>query len=66
MRSARRSSCGISSRPISDNTFQELANKGVIVPFKRLRSYFKLNESLRRMGLKDPGDACRKQDAVFQ
>ena len=38
---------------ISDSTFYELVNKGVIVPFKHLRGYFKLNESLRRMGLKE-------------
>ena len=38
---------------IFDSTFYELVNKGVIVPFKHLRGYFRLNESLCRMGLKE-------------
>ena len=41
---------------ISNTTFYELVNKGVIVPFKHLRGSFMLNESLRRMGLREVPD----------
>ena len=39
--------------PISTSTFHELVNKGRIVSMKELRGYYLLNDSLRRLGLRE-------------
>ncbi len=39
--------------PLPTSTFHDLVNKGKIVPFKLLRGFYKLNESLKRLGLKE-------------
>lgn len=39
--------------PLASSTFHDLVNKGKIVPLKDLRGFYKLNDSLRRLGLKE-------------
>jgi hypothetical protein len=39
--------------PISTSTFHDLVNKGRIIPMKGLRGYYLLNESLRRLDLRE-------------
>ena len=41
------------SPPLASSTFYDLVKKGKIVRFKGLRGFFKLNESLRRLGLQE-------------
>lgn len=40
------------AKPLPSSTFQDLVKKGKVLPFKSMRGHFYLNESLRRMGLK--------------
>ncbi len=39
--------------PLASSTFYDLVNKGKIVPMKGLRGYYCLNDSLRRLGLRE-------------
>ena len=39
--------------PMPRSTFHDLVNKGRIIPLKELRGYYLLNESLRRLGLRE-------------
>ena len=39
--------------PLARSTFHDLVNKGTILPVKGLRGFYRLNESLRRMGLRE-------------
>ena len=41
------------SPPLASSTFHDLVNKGRIVPFKGIRGFYKLNDSLRRLGLRE-------------
>ena len=43
------------SPPMPRSTFHDYVNKGKIIPLKGLRGFYKLNESLRRMGLREVG-----------
>jgi len=40
-------------KPLPSSTFHDLVKKGKIVPMKGLRGFYRLNESLRRMGLRE-------------
>ena len=40
-------------KPLPNSTFHDLVNKGKITPFKHMRGHFMLNESLRRLDLKE-------------
>lgn len=40
-------------KPIPRSTFHDLVKKGKIVPLKGIRGFYKLNDSLRRLGLRD-------------
>lgn len=40
-------------KPLPTSTFHDLVNKGKITPFKHIRGMYRLNESLRRLGLKE-------------
>ncbi|BCU76845.1 hypothetical protein [Luteolibacter sp. LG18] len=39
--------------PLPRSTFHDFVKKGKIVPFKDLRGFYKLNDSLRRLGLRE-------------
>lgn len=44
------------SPPLASSTFHDLVNKGKIIPMKGIRGFYLLNESLRRLGLREvPG-----------
>ena len=38
---------------LPSSTFYDLVNKGIIVPLKELKGFYKLNDSLRRLGLRE-------------
>jgi hypothetical protein len=40
-------------KPLPTSTFHDLVNKGRITPFKHMRGHYLLNDSLRRLGLKE-------------
>ncbi|MEI7911029.1 MAG: hypothetical protein WCK77_15445 [Verrucomicrobiota bacterium] len=40
-------------KPMPSSTFHDMVGKGVIVPLKGLKGFYKLNDSLRRMGLRE-------------
>ena len=40
-------------KPLPRSTFHDLVGKGIIVPLKGLKGFYKLNDSLRRMGLRE-------------
>ena len=40
-------------KPIPRSTFHDLVKKGKIVPLKGIRGFYKLNDSLRRLGLRE-------------
>lgn len=44
---------GFFSPPLASSTFHDLVNKGKIVPMKGIRGFYKLNESLSRLGLRE-------------
>ena len=37
------------------STFHDFVSKGKIIPFKSLRGFYKLNDSLRQLGLREVG-----------
>lgn len=39
--------------PLASSTFYDLVNKGQIVPMKGIRGFYRLNDSLRRLGLRE-------------
>jgi hypothetical protein len=39
--------------PLASSTFHDFVNKGQIVPLKGIRGFYKLNDSLRRLGLRE-------------
>ena len=39
-------------KPLPTSTFHDLVNKGKITPFKPMRGHYLLNDSLRRLGLR--------------
>ena len=39
--------------PLPRSTFHDLVGKGIVIPLKGLKGFYKLNESLRRMGLRE-------------
>ena len=41
------------SPPLASSTFYDFVNKGKIVPVKGIRGFYKLNDSLRRLGLRE-------------
>ena len=41
------------SPPLATSTFHDFVNKGKIVPLKGIRGFYKLNDSLRRLGLRE-------------
>ena len=41
------------SPPLASSTFHDFVNKGQIVPLKGVRGFYKLNDSLRRLGLRE-------------
>ena len=41
------------SPPLATSTFHDFVNKGKIIPMKGIRGFYLLNESLRRMGLRE-------------
>lgn len=49
----RETICGYFHPPLPRSTFHDLVNQGKITPFKHLRGFYKLNDSLRRLGLKE-------------
>jgi len=40
-------------KPLPRSTFHDLVNKGIVIPLKGLKGFYKLNETLRRMGLRE-------------
>lgn len=41
------------SPPLASSTFHDFVKKGIIVPMKGIRGFYLLNESLRRLGLRE-------------
>ena len=41
------------SPPLASSTFHDLVNKGMITPMKGIRGFYLLNDSLRRLGLRE-------------
>ncbi|TAE91736.1 MAG: hypothetical protein EAZ81_05145, partial [Verrucomicrobia bacterium] len=41
------------SPPLASSTFHNFVNKGKIVPMKGIRGFYLLNDSLRRLGLRE-------------
>ena len=39
--------------PLASSTFHDLVTKGKIVPLKGLKGFYRLNDSLRRLGLRE-------------
>ena len=40
-------------KPLPRSTFHDLVKKGIIIPLKVIKGLYKLNDSLRRMGLRE-------------
>ena len=40
-------------KPLPRSTFHDLVGKGIVVPLKGLKGFYKLNDSLRRLGLRE-------------
>ena len=45
--------CGYFSPPMPSSTFYDRVNEGIVVPIKNMRGFYKLNESLKRLGLRE-------------
>ena len=56
------------SPPLASSTFHDYVNKGMIVPMKGVRGFYKLNDSLRRLGLREvpilPGVTNRSTEDI--
>ncbi len=61
---------GFFDPPLPRSTFHDLVNKGKICPVKGLRGYYRLNDSLRRLGLREvsslPGSGERSQEDILR
>src|SRR5690606_36942399 len=60
--------CRFFSPPLPSSTFHDFVNKGKIIPIKDIRGFYKLNESLKRLGLREvyslPTEAKRSLEDV--
>lgn len=45
--------CSFFTPPMPSSTFHDRVNDGIIVPIKGMRGFYKLNDSLRRLGLRE-------------
>lgn len=45
--------CSFFSPPMPSSTFHDRVNEGIVVPIKGMRGFYKLNDSLRRLGLRE-------------
>lgn len=45
--------CNFFSPPMPSSTFHERVKNGLIIPIKSMRGFYKLNDSLRRLGLRE-------------
>ena len=56
--------------PLARSTFHDLVGKGKIIPIKGLRGFYKLNDSLRRLGLREvpnlPQDSKRTTEDILR
>jgi hypothetical protein len=52
--------CAFFSPPMPSSTFHDRVNDGIIVPIKGMRGVYKLNDSLRRLGLREVPDIPQK------
>jgi hypothetical protein len=52
--------CGFFSPPMPSSTFHDRVNEGIIVPIKGMRGFYKLNDSLRRLGLREVPEVPQK------
>ena len=49
--------------PLPRSTFHDLKNKGKIIPLKGIRGFYLLNESLRRLGLREVREIPKEPEA---
>jgi hypothetical protein len=52
--------CNFFTPPMPSSTFHDRVNEGIIVPIKSMRGFYKLNDSLRRLGLREVPEVPRK------
>lgn len=52
--------CGFFTPPMPSSTFHDRVNEGIIVPIKGMRGFYKLNDSLRRLGLREVPEVPQK------
>lgn len=52
--------CAFFSLPMPSSTFHDRVNEGIIVPIKGMRGFYKLNDSLRRLGLREVPELPQK------
>lgn len=52
--------CNFFNPPMPPSTFHDRVNEGIIVPIKGMRGFYKLNDSLRRLGLREVSDVPQK------
>lgn len=52
--------CAFFSPPMPSSTFHDRVNDGIIVPIKGMRGFYKLNDSLRRLGLREVPEIPQK------
>jgi hypothetical protein len=52
--------CAFFSPPMPPSTFHDRVNDGIIVPIKGMRGFYKLNDSLRRLGLREVPELPQK------
>ena len=50
-------------KPLPTSTFHDLVSKGKIIPMKQMRGFYYLNDSLRRLGLREVQELPRPADA---
>jgi hypothetical protein len=62
--------CQFFSPPLASSTFHDFVNKGQIIPLKGIRGFYKLNESLSRLGLREvpslPEAASRSTEDIVR
>lgn len=52
--------CNFFTPPMPSSTFHDRVNEGIIVPIKGMRGFYKLNDSLRRLGLREVPELPQK------
>lgn len=52
--------CAFFSPSMPSSTFHDRVNEGIIVPIKSMRGFYKLNDSLRRLGLREVPEVPHK------